>query len=249
MTQSPIQGRGHRAVGREGTVMRTIRTRILDARSWPAISLLVAAGCCALFVATARTKTDPDSCGPATAHTIVADSAARIYRIPAGNSLEKLYAYYGCTFVQGKPVRLTSEQGGPFTYVHGIRLNGAVAGLIVDRHGVDTGSSTLTILDLQDRRVLHTVTTSYMAPRFDDVLVAYVMTAAGNTAWSVDSSLEAPRESSRSTARSDTRPSSSIRVPRSAPAHCDCTATPWVGSTEPSGDTHRCRSVTLSAQR
>lgn len=168
--------------------MKIKRVRILSARLWAALSLMCVAGCLAIFVGTARTQTDEASCGPLGAQTVVADANARIYRVRIGHSfIGTLYAYYGCTVARGKAEWLTATD--TLTRVRMVELRGAIAGLIVDRHGVDTGSSTLTVRDLADGRVLHQVVTAYMVPRIYGRLVTYVLTSSGDIAWSTVKSI------------------------------------------------------------
>ena len=89
--------------------MKIKRVRILSAKPWPALSLVCVAGCLAVFVAGASTRTDTAFCGPAAAQTVAADAGARIYRVRIGHSFPgPLYDYYGCTAAHGKVELLAS---------------------------------------------------------------------------------------------------------------------------------------------
>ncbi len=137
---------------------------------------------------------------PTGARTVVADRVARIYRVPTGiGLLGTLYNYYGCTVANAESLLLASASALPGFRVYGcvasecvfvraIRLRGAKVGVIVERHGVDTGSSTLTVRDLAGGHVLHTVAVSYMVPRLLDSLVTYVLAPSGNVAWATERS-------------------------------------------------------------
>lgn len=167
--------------------MKIDGVRMLKAKPWLTLSLVCVAGGLGVFTATASTRAGQASCGPLAAHTVAADSSARIYRVVIGHAfIGPLYAYYGCSVAQGKPALLSSAN--PLTRVRMVELRGAIAGLIVDRHGVDTGGSTLTVRDLADGRLLHTVGVSYMVPRVFDSLVTYVLAPSGNIAWTTDRS-------------------------------------------------------------
>jgi hypothetical protein len=172
---------------KERTNLKMKRLRILTPRTLLALAAACGAAYVILFVVAASTRAQKAACGPAQAQTVVADSAARIYRVPAGHTaLGTLYDYYGCTGGTAKPQLLSS--GSALSRARAVKLRGAIAGLIVDQHGVDTGSSTLIVRDLTTGRVLHTVTVSYMVPRLFDSLVTYVLAPSGNIAWATESS-------------------------------------------------------------
>jgi hypothetical protein len=159
--------------------------RILNLRSLLALAALCGAAYVILFVLAASTRAQKAACGPTGAKTVVADSVGRIYRVPTGRTaLGTLYDYYGCTPGAAKPQLLASTSA--LRRVRAIRLRGTMAGFIVDQHGVDTGSSTLTVRDLAGGKVLHTVSVSYMVPRLFDSLVTYVLAPSGNVAWATE---------------------------------------------------------------
>ncbi|HEY6398400.1 MAG TPA: hypothetical protein VIX82_13200, partial [Solirubrobacteraceae bacterium] len=161
------------------------RVRILNPRVLLALAALCGAAYVVLFVVAPGSQAEKAACGPAGAQTVVADRAARIYRVPTGhNPLGTLYNYFGCTARGGKPQLLASTT--PMSRVREIKLSGAVVGFIVDEHGVDTGSSTLTVRNLTSGGVLHTASVSYMVPRLFDSLVTYVLSASGNLAWATE---------------------------------------------------------------
>ncbi len=163
------------------------RVRVLNLRVLLALAALCGAAYVILFVVAASTRAQRAACGPANAQTVTADTAARIYRVPTGHSpLGTLYNYYGCTVAGAKSQLLASTSA--LSRVRAIKLRGAMSGFIVDQHGVDTGSSTLTVRDLTDGRVVHTVAVSYMVPRLFDSLVSYVLAPSGNIAWATERS-------------------------------------------------------------
>jgi hypothetical protein len=83
------------------------------------------------------------------------------------------------------PVRVFSCVASECTLVRAIRLRGAKVGVIVDRHGVDTLSSTLTVRDLAGAHVLHTVHPN-SAIGYGDSLITYVLAPSGNVAWATE---------------------------------------------------------------
>lgn len=176
--------------------MRVRPGRILNLRSSPAIAVLCGTAYVVLFVAAPGSHGQKASCGPTSAQTVMADTAARIYRVPTGHSpLGTLYKYYGCTVGNAKSkllttsalsrVRVFSCVASECGSVRAIRLRGAKVGVIVDRHGVDTGSSTLTVRDLAGGHVLHTVQTNRVIG-YGDSLITYVLAPSGNVAWATE---------------------------------------------------------------
>jgi hypothetical protein len=166
--------------------VRIRRGRIVKLRSVLALAALCGAACVILFVLAPTTRAHQAACGAASDQTVVADRAARIYRVPtpAGNTpLASSYEYLGCTPSHAKPRLLAST--GPTASIREIRLRGAIAGFIVDRTGVDTGQMTLKVLDLADGHVLHTVVTNYMVPVSVTSIVTYVLARSGNIAWAI----------------------------------------------------------------
>lgn len=154
----------------------------------PALAAPLGAVYLLLFASTAGTHAQQAVCGPARAHTVVADAQARVYRVRVGDSLQgALYAYYGCAVSRNEPEPLWTDS--PLGHAGAVKLNRVMAGFIVDQAGVDTGSTTLTIVNLARDRVVHTVSASYVVPRSYHSLVAYVVSASGNIAWSEVSSI------------------------------------------------------------
>jgi hypothetical protein len=125
----------------------------------------------------------------------VADRAARIYRVPTGHDgLSTLYNYDGCTVGNAKSqllarsafsgVRLYGCAGTGCRLVRAIRLVGATVGVIVEHHGLDSVSTTLTVRDLAGGHVLHTVQTySLLVIGVGERLITYVLAPSGNIAW------------------------------------------------------------------
>ena len=142
----------------------------------PGSSLALAAfcgvACVALFAGPSGGHGRKGSCGPISAQTEVADSAARVYRVPTGHGARgRLYNYYGCAVGNAKPrvlarsasalvgVRIFGCPGGGCRLVRALRLVGAMVGVIVELHGLDSVDGTLTVRGLVDGQVLHTVHT------------------------------------------------------------------------------------------
>jgi hypothetical protein len=141
--------------------------RMLSVGSSLAIAALCGAAYVVLFPAASGSHGENASCGPIGAQTVVADSAARIYRVPTAHDPRgTLYNYDGCTVGNAKSQLLARSafSGVPIyscvatdcRLVRAIRLVGATVGVIVDVHGVDMVSGTLTVRDLAGGRVLHT---------------------------------------------------------------------------------------------
>lgn len=176
--------------------MRIRPGRILNLRSSLAIAALCSAAYVVLFVAAPTSHGQKASCGPTSAQTVVTDSAARIYRVPTGHSpLGTLYNYYGCTVGNAKSellarsafsgIRLYSCVRRECRLVRAIRLRGAMVGVIVERHDTDTVSTTLTVRDLADGHVLHTVQADTVIG-YGDSLITYVLAPSGNVAWATE---------------------------------------------------------------
>jgi hypothetical protein len=171
--------------------------RMLSLGSSLAIAALCGAAYVVLFPAASGSYGGTASCGPTSAQTVVMDSAARIYRVPIGHDpLGTLYNYDGCTVGNAKSQLLARSafSGVPIygcvvsecRLVRAIRLVGATVGVIVDVHGVDTVSGTLTVRDLAGGRVLHTVQTYWQVPDYGDRLITYVLAPSGNIAWATE---------------------------------------------------------------
>lgn len=127
--------------------------RILRPRSWLALVALCGVACAILFLATASTQAKKAACGPARAHTVVADRSARVYRVVAGDFLGRtVYVYYGCTGGHGKPELLASTKQINRAEVR-IKLSGVAVGVDVLDIGTDTEGHTLTVRDLTNGRV------------------------------------------------------------------------------------------------
>jgi hypothetical protein len=171
--------------------------RILSVGSSLAIAALCGVAYVVLFPADSGSHGRKASCGPIGAQTVVADSAARIYRVPTGHDpLGTLYNYDGCTVGNAKSRLLArSAFNGVRIYgcvvsecrlVRAIRLVGATVGVIVDVHGVDTVTGSLTVRDLAGGRALHKVQTYWQVPGYGDRLITYVLAPSGNIAWATE---------------------------------------------------------------
>lgn len=131
--------------------------------------------------------------GPISAQTVVADRAARVYGVPTGNSrVGTIYDYDACAVANGKAqplarsarigVCLARPVANECRLVRELHLSRATVGVIVERHGVDTVDSTLTVRDLAGAHVLHTMQTSTIIG-YGDSLITYVLAASGSIAW------------------------------------------------------------------
>lgn len=129
--------------------------------------------------------------------TVVADRAARVYRVMTGRGqLGSLYDYHGCTPGKAKPqllARSVSSLPGVRVYgcggrgcrlIRAIRLKGATVGAIVEYHGLDNVESTLTVRDLFGDRVLHRVDAATVVG-YGTSLITYVLAPSGDIAWSI----------------------------------------------------------------
>jgi hypothetical protein len=158
-----------------------------------AIAVLCAGAYVVLFPGASGGHGQRSSCGPIGAQTVVSDRAARVYRVitrhdPAGT----LHSYYGCTVGNGKShllvrsafsgIRLYSCVVSECRLVRAIRLVGTTVGVMVERHGTDTVSTTLTVRDLAAGHVLHTVQADTVVG-YGASLITYVLTPSGNIAW------------------------------------------------------------------
>lgn len=142
------------------------------------------------------------SCGPISAETVVADRAARVYRVITGHDpAGTLHSYYGCTVGHAESqflarsafsgIRLYSCVVRECRLVRAIRLAGAAVGVIVERHDTDTVSATLTVRDLAAGHVLHTVQVDTVVG-YGDNLITYVLARSGNIAWATETTSPGP---------------------------------------------------------
>ncbi len=167
-----------------------------------AIAALSAGACVVLFPGASGGHGQSSSCGPISTQTVVTDRAARVYRIttrtdPAGT----LHSYYGCTVGNGKShllvrnafngVRLYGCVVSECRLVRAIRLVGTTVGVIVERHGTDTVSTTLTVRDLAAGHVLHIVEADTVVG-YGDSLITYVLAPSGNIAWATVTTSSGP---------------------------------------------------------
>ncbi len=171
-----------------------------------AIAALCAAAYLVLFPAASGSRGQKASCGPTGAATVVADRAARVYRVTTGHDpLGTLGSYYGCTVGHAKSqllarsafsgIRLYSCVVSQCRLVRAIRLVGATVGVIVERHGTDTVNTTLTVRDLAGGHVLHTVQADTVVG-YGESLITYVLARSGNIAWATVTTSPGPHGTS-----------------------------------------------------
>ena len=174
-------------------MVRANLDRLLSARP-----SLVIAGLCvvaALFPAASGGYARAPSCGPAGAQTLAADHVARVYRVTTGpGELGTVYNYYGCTAGSDKSRLLVASAnslpgarvygcaGSGCRLVRAIHLVGAAVGFIVEDHGLDTVSTALSVRDLADGHVLHSVRANTVVG-YGERLTTYVLAPSGNIAW------------------------------------------------------------------
>ena len=125
-----------------------------------------------------------------------------VYRVPTGHGRRlTLYSYVGCTFGIAKSRLLASRafsgdsfdpgtesqlQDRPFscggtdcTWVRGIRLAGTKVGIIAEDYGLDSTNTTLTVRDLANGSVLHTVQTYSLSIWVGEESIKYVLARSG----------------------------------------------------------------------
>jgi len=170
--------------------------RIRSLGSSLAIVALCGAAYLLSFAAASGSHGQKASCGPISAETVVADRAARVYRVITGHDpAGTLHSYYGCTVGHAESqllarsafsgIRLYSCVVRECRLVRAIRLVGATVGVIVERHDTDTVSTTLTVRDLAGGHVLHTVQADTVVG-YGDSLITYVLARSGNVAWATE---------------------------------------------------------------
>jgi len=140
------------------------------------------------------------TCGVSADRTVVADSAARVYRAAAGHGqLGPVYNYYACAIGGANShllARSASAVAGARLFpcgdrgcevVRAIRLAGATVGVIVEHHGLDSVTSTLTVREAASGQALHAVQTYAVVGAGTliggELLVRYVLAPSGNIAW------------------------------------------------------------------
>jgi hypothetical protein len=197
--------------------------RVTQGRFGLASSIAIGALCWAVCAVSSATALGGHGqrvpCGPIRAQTVVADSAARVYRLPTGHvGRLTLYDYDGCTvgavksqqLVTGAfngdrfdPGKASRRQDRPFsckgtdcTWVRGIRLAGARAGIIAEHYGLDSTHTVLTVRDLAGGHLLHSVQTYSLSTWVGTELIKYVLAASGNVAWSTISGSWGPDQPS-----------------------------------------------------
>ncbi len=165
-----------------------------------AVAALGSAGCAVSSVTASGGHGQKVPCGPVRAQTVAADGGARVYGVPAGHvGQSTLYNYDGCTVGNAKSRLLASSvfsgpslylTEGPFscagnhcTWVRGIRLAGAKVGIIAESYGLDAANTTLTVRNLANGQVLHTVQTYSISPGNGVEVMRYVLAPSGNIAW------------------------------------------------------------------
>jgi hypothetical protein len=169
-------------------------------------SLAVAALCAAayliFFAPASGSHGQQAPCGPISAETVVADRAARVYRVTTGHDpAGTLHSYYGCTVGHAEPqllarnafigIRLYSCVVSECRLVRAIRLVGATVGVVIERHGTDTVSTTLTVRDLAGAYVLRRVLADTVVG-YGDSLIIYVLAQSGNIAWATETTSPGP---------------------------------------------------------
>lgn len=140
-----------------------------------AAATLILTAACGPALATASAQ-----CGPSGAHTLAADSRARVYA--SGGSV------YGCANSSGHSYLLAANQsrlGQP--RVGKIALAGVDAAYSETSHGVDTASATVTVRRLDTGRTLRSLaaTTQPVGPESFQSVDSLVVKADGSVAWIV----------------------------------------------------------------
>jgi hypothetical protein len=178
-----------------------------------AVAILILTAACGSASATASAQ-----CGPSGAHTLAADSRARVYASGGG--------VYGCANSSGHSYLLApNESRLGQRRVGKVALAGVDAAYSETTYGVDTGSATVTVRRLDTGRTLRSLAamTQPVGPEAFESVDSLVVKANGSVAWIVvassivrhSSQTEVNRADRRGEARLDTGPgigSSSLRL-------------------------------------
>lgn len=133
-----------------------------------------------VFVASGMSAAIADAssgpCGPRDAHTLAADSVARIYELKG--------TIYGCSIHGSKSYRLGGSSYGQ-QKVGPVALSGEDAAYGLSRSGVDTISASVRVRRLSDGKMLHddAATTKPLPAEYFQTLYALVVKSDGAVAW------------------------------------------------------------------
>jgi hypothetical protein len=159
-------------------------TRIFTAGLVSGIAAVVAAAAVALGGATPAASSGQGGCYPAGVRQLARDAVARVYEAgtPAGGPRLGGTAVYACYLRRGHPVALAPAGG--FTRVGPVALAGPVVAYASAAMGVDTSSSTVSVLNLASgaRRTL-TAASPPRRPESFTAVSSLVVTARGSVAW------------------------------------------------------------------
>lgn len=145
----------------------------------PAVTLALACGAGAASHAT--------TCAPHAAHTIMRSRSVRVYSLPGASALDR--RTYACLLRTGASVRLPLGRPAGFHSLANFALAESVLGYSDYSFGVDSGCTSITVLDVAHKRALRSL--AQVGCTVDAGLIRLgtvsdlVVTRRGSVAWIV----------------------------------------------------------------
>jgi hypothetical protein len=139
-------------------------------------------------------------CVPARAHVLAKDAVVRVYEPAATYRGEAPSAIYAC--LAGHRGHMTLLPPNPQIHAHrslgAFQLAGAVVGYIATQFGVDSGTTTLVVVDVASRRVLRSLEAGHYVDAgfiLAEGVQQFLVSPRGSLAWiSYRSEHRAPKE-------------------------------------------------------